>query len=148
PPGEMVSAWLPIPRSYPFQGDFQLLSTSSKPKQIAPLDSSIRSLYLERPAKKDNPTQFKVEYSYTTHGVSFDLKPEDVRPCDPDEVALQPFTRQAPHVVFTPEIRALSQQIAGDEPNPMLKAKRFYDWIAEQIKYSYVIEYSTIRNIS
>jgi len=51
-------------------------------------------------------------------------------------------------VVFTPEIRALSQQIAGSEANPALKAKRFYDWIAENIKYSFAIEYSTIRNIS
>ena len=50
--------------------------------------------------------------------------------------------------MFTPEIRALSQQIAAGETNPYLKAKKFYDWIADQIKYSYAIEYSTIRNIS
>jgi len=56
--------------------------------------------------------------------------------------------REAPHVVFTPEIKALSDKIAGGETNPYLKAKKFYDWIASQIKYSYAIEYSTIRNIS
>ena len=45
-------------------------------------------------------------------------------------------------------MRALSQQIVGEETNPCLKAKKCYDWIAEHIKYSYAIEYSTIRNIS
>src|ERR1043165_1986496 len=29
-----------------------------------------------------------------------------------------------------------------------LKAKKFYDWIADHIQYSYAIEYSTIPNIS
>jgi transglutaminase-like putative cysteine protease len=45
-------------------------------------------------------------------------------------------------------MRALSQQIAGDETNPCLKSKKCYDWIAENIKYSFALEYSTIRNIS
>ena len=44
--------------------------------------------------------------------------------------------------------RALSQQIVGNETNPYFKAKKCFDWIAENIKYSYAIEYSTIRNIS
>ena len=50
--------------------------------------------------------------------------------------------------MFTPELRALSEKITGDETNPYLKAKKFYDWIGANIKYSYAIEYSTIRNIS
>jgi transglutaminase-like putative cysteine protease len=51
-------------------------------------------------------------------------------------------------VVFTPEMRDLSRKLTGQETNPFLKAKKFYDWIAENIKYSFATEYSTIRNIS
>jgi transglutaminase-like putative cysteine protease len=147
PAGETIRAWLPIPRRYPFQSDFELLSTSSKVLHLENEDSPIRSLYLEQPAKKGESTAFKVEYNYTTYGVYFAVNPADVQPC-PEDAALKKFTREAPHVVFTPEIKALSEQIAGDETNPYLKAKKFYDWIAGQIKYSYAIEYSTIRNIS
>jgi transglutaminase-like putative cysteine protease len=50
--------------------------------------------------------------------------------------------------VFTPEIRALSKQIIGEETNACLQAKKCYDWIASHTQYSYAIEYSTIRNIS
>ena len=59
-----------------------------------------------------------------------------------------PFLCEGPHVVFTPELRALSQEIVGGETNDMLKAKKCFDWIADNIKYSFAIEYSTIRNIS
>jgi transglutaminase-like putative cysteine protease len=164
--GEIVRAWLPIPRRFPFQTDFKLVNTSPAVKQVAPEDSPIRSAYLEQPATKGKPTEFKVEYEFTMCGVRFDVDPLKVSPLTPalspprgegnrrsshvglTEAELKTFTSEAPHVVFTPEIRALSQQIAGDETNPYLKARKFYDWIGGNIKYSYAIEYSTIRNIS
>jgi transglutaminase-like putative cysteine protease len=59
-----------------------------------------------------------------------------------------PWLREAPHVQFTPEMRALSARIVGTETNPYRIAKRCYDWIASNIRYSLAIEYSTIRNIS
>jgi transglutaminase-like putative cysteine protease len=71
-----------------------------------------------------------------------------VRPANTNDPALKPFLAEAPHVVFTPELRALSKRIIGGETNPAVQAKKFYDWIAENIKYSYALEYSTIRNIS
>ena len=148
PAGETIRAWIPIPRQYPFQGDIKLLPTSSPVKHLDDAQSPIRSAYFEQPAQAGKPTQFKVEYEYTAHAVRFDLKPSEVRPCDPNDPALKQFTCEAPHVVFTPELRKLSQQIVGDETNPYLKAKKCYDWIADNIKYSYAIEYSTIRNIS
>ena len=148
PTGEIIRAWLPIPRQYPFQDGFELLSSSPVANRIDSKGSPIRCVYLEQPARKNGPTQFRIEYEYTAHAVSFDLKPEKVRPCDPNDPVLKRFLEEAPHVVFTPEMRALSQKIVGDETNPCLKAKKCFDWIAENIKYSFALEYSTIRNIS
>ena len=147
-PGEIICAWLPIPRRYPFQDEFTLISTSPPVRRIDSEESPIRCVYLEQPAKKNAPTRFKLDYEYTAHAVSFDIKPGTVLPCDPNDPSLKQFLAEAPHVVFTPEMRALSQQIVGDETNPCLKAKKCYDWIAENIKYSFALEYSTIRNIS
>ncbi len=148
PAGETIRAWLPIPREYPFQTGFELLSASPPVKHIDDPQSSIRSVYFEQRAQRDKATEFKIEYDYTMHAICFDPKPGNVRPCDANDPALQPFLREAPNVVFTPELRALSREIVGDETNPCLKARKCYDWIAEHIKYSYAIEYSTIRNIS
>ena len=76
------------------------------------------------------------------------MKPDEVKAIDANDPALKPFLSEAPHVVFTPELRALSERIAGEETNPARKARKFYDWIAANIQYSYAIEYSTIRNLS
>jgi transglutaminase-like putative cysteine protease len=148
PAGEIIRAWLPIPRHYPFQDDFELIAAAPAVSRTDDKESPIRCVYLEQPAKNNAPTQFRIEYEYTTHAVSFDLRPGEVRPCDPNDPAVKGFTGEGPHVVFTPEMCALSQKIVGDETNPCLKAKKCFDWIAENIKYSFALEYSTIRNIS
>jgi len=148
PDGQIIRAWLPIPREYPFQKDFELRTTSPMAKRINPPACSIRAAYFEQCARAGKATKFKIEYDYTTYGVKFDVKLESVHSCDPNDPALAPFLRETTHVEFTPEMRALSADIVGTETNAFRKAKKCFDWIADQIKYSYAIEYSTIRNIS
>ncbi len=148
PAGETVMAWLPIPRSFPHQQEFKILSSSSPVKSVDAEESAIRSAYFEQTARASEPTEFNIEYEYTGYGVWFDPKPEAVRPYQPKDPAVVVYTREVAHVVFTERIKKLSHDLAGGEPNPLLKAKRFYNWISETIKYSYAIEYSTIRNIS
>lgn len=147
PDGETIRAWLPIPREYPFQAQYEFLSASSPVLHTDPAQSSIRSVLLQQAAKKNEPTRFSIRYRYTAEGVSFNLRPETVHPSPITDPELAKFTGEAPHIVFTPQMRTLSEKVAGNETNPCVKAKRFYDWIAENIKYSYAIEYSTIRNI-
>jgi transglutaminase-like putative cysteine protease len=147
PDRQTVRAWLPIPRQYPFQADFSLTSSSPAVSGIDSPLSPIRSVYLEQPARKEQPTRFNIQYEYSALGVWFDLTPARVTPSNLSDPELAKFTQEAPHVVFTPEMKALSRQIAGAEMNPYLRAKAFYDWIADHIQYSYALEYSTIRNI-
>ena len=148
PAGQLIRAWMPVPRAYPFQKDFEFVTSSTAPHEINDLASPIRAICLEQSAKKGKSTVFTAEYNYTINGVWFGIKPDQVRPANLSDPELTKYTSEAPHVVFTPEIRALSGEIAGNETNPGVKAKKFYDWIANHIQYSYAIEYSTIRNIS
>lgn len=148
PNGEIIRAWLPIPRQYPFQNSFRLISAEPAPIHIDDESSPARNVYFEQPARKGKPTAFKLEYEYTGYGVWFAVDPAKVQSIDLDTPRVKPFITEGPHVVFTPEMRELSQQVGGSEPNPYLKAKKFYEWISEHIKYSFALEYSTIRNIS
>jgi transglutaminase-like putative cysteine protease len=148
PEGARLRCWLPIPRDYPFQRDFKLLRSEPPVKKINPPDSPIRAVYLEQTVHARSPARFRIEYEYTACGVRFLMNPEAVHPCNPRDRRLAPWLREAPHVEFTPEMRALSAQIVGAETNPYHIAKRCYDWIASNIRYSLAIEYSTIRNIS
>jgi len=148
PAGEVIRAWLPVPRRYPFQTEIVLGKTSSPVRHLADELSPIRAVHLEQPAVNGAPTQFQVAYEYTIYGVSFDIRPEAVTAVNSNDPALKPYLAEAPHIVFTPQLRALSGRIVGSETNPAVQAKKFYDWIAANIKYSYALEYSTIRNIS
>ncbi len=145
--GEMIRAWLPVPRSYPFQTDFNLTGSSSPVRYLAHEESPIRSVYMEQTAVDERPTEFRINYDYVRNAVYFDLKPEEVRTGKLSADVL-PFTKEAPHVVFTPAIRELANEIVGKEKNPLVQARGFYNWIAENIKYSYAREYSTLTNIS
>ncbi|HEY1686546.1 MAG TPA: transglutaminase-like domain-containing protein [Tepidisphaeraceae bacterium] len=148
PPDAIIRAWLPIPHDYPYQSGFELVGSSPPPKEIAPGNSPIRSVYFEQPAQSGKPTRFQLHFRYTHFGVSFDIDPKTVVPFDGKDPSIAPFIREAPHVVFTPQMRALSQQIVGDEKNPARAARKIYDWIAANIHYSFATEYSTIPNIS
>jgi transglutaminase-like putative cysteine protease len=148
PAGEVIRAWLPIPRQYPFQDQFNLISSSSPVKVLAPETSPIRSAYLEQSASKDGSSKFAITYSYTRSGVCFDMDPGKIRPADMQDPILKKFTGEAPHVVFTGKIKELADEIAGAETNPLREARDFYDWIGGNIKYSFAREYSTLTNIS
>jgi hypothetical protein len=147
PAGEIIRAWLPIPRQYPFQNGFKLEGSSSPVVNVAPENSPIRSVFMAQPAEPNGPTKFEITYSYTTRGVFFDLKPEAVGRADVSDPALAPFVAESPHVVFTSQIRKLARDIIGSETNPMLQARGFYDWTSANILYSFAQEYSTLTNL-
>jgi transglutaminase-like putative cysteine protease len=147
PAGETVRGWIPVPRLYPHQREFRIISADPALKRLDTEQSRIRSAYLEAIARPGKPIQFSLDYEYTSYGIWFDVAPEKVRAITPDD-ALKEFTAEGPHVEFTPQIRELSQQIAGTETNPFRQARKFYDWISEHIQYSYALEYSTVRNLS
>jgi transglutaminase-like putative cysteine protease len=148
PPGDTIRAWLPVPRTYPHQRGFRLLSSSSAPVVLSDEESPIRSIHLNQIAAEGEPTVFEIAYEYTAYGVSHRMHPDSIRPYAPDDLLVARYTGEGPHVVFTPEIEEVSRQIVADERNPLVKARRIYDWITENFQYSYAIEYSTIRNIS
>ncbi|HEY5616039.1 MAG TPA: transglutaminase-like domain-containing protein [Bacteroidota bacterium] len=148
PAGETIRAWLPIPRAFPHQKEIEILSSSPEVKQLASAEAPMRTAYFEQTAEQGKPTTFTLEYAYTGYGVWFDVKPEVVKPYQQNGTELREFSQEGPHVVFTTKIKELSAKLSGNEKNPVLKARAFYNWITENIKYSFALEYSTIRNIS
>jgi transglutaminase-like putative cysteine protease len=148
PSGETIRAWLPVPRSYPYQTNIDLYASSPMVIQLVPETNSIRSAYMEQKAVRGEKTSFMLRYRYTTKGVCFDVQPETVTAFDGKDSAVAPFTREESHVQFTPEMRALSKKILGEEKNPARQAKKIYEWIGTNIQYSFATEYSTIPNIS
>jgi transglutaminase-like putative cysteine protease len=149
PKGEKISCWLPYPSIFETQGNVKFLHSSQPPLWIADPTGPIRSVYFEAVQEDDTPLEFILEYYYTAFAYYREIDPSKIEAFAGDEVTYLAYTKEEyPHEVFTDEMRKLSKEIIGSETNPYLKGKRIYNWIADNIKYSYAREYSTLRNIS
>ncbi|HSP88075.1 MAG TPA: transglutaminase-like domain-containing protein, partial [Ignavibacteriaceae bacterium] len=150
PDGEIIRCWLPYPKEgYKRQTNIKLISVNSKEYIISDNNNSHRTIYFEKYAVKDQPTEFNIVLEVTNFAELSGLVPEKVLPYNLESKEYKLFTSERePHVVFTDEIRNLSKEIVGEEKNHYLKAKKIFEWISKNIPCAGAREYSTIENIS
>jgi len=148
PEGETVRCWLPYPRNNANrQNEIKLLSANCN-YIIADSSYLQRSIYMEKVAQKETPTEFSYEFQFTSYAQYFDLQPADCLTYITDSELYKYYTaQQPPHIVFTDEIKKLSNEIVGNEKNPYLIVRKIYTWISENIPWASAREYATMRNI-
>ena len=151
PEGEIVRAWLPFMRAIPSQSDSKILSADPPIKHLAQPQADHRTAYFERPSVKDQPTTFQLSFIYRCWARAYPLDPAAVKPYrkdDPD-YALYSAERK-PHIDFSnDELKKISASLKADgQDNPLILARRIYDWVADNCIYQYAREYSTIDNLS
>ncbi len=149
PPGEVIRAWLPFPRETTRQRNLRLVTAHPSRSITSGAESAHSTLYLEQNARQGLPTTFETVFEYTVHGCYRPIDPARVRLPDPHHPEASPHMgERPPHIVFTPELRALATAIAGGESNPWLKAKRYFAWISDNIPWASAREYSTIPSLT
>ena len=149
PDGEVIRCWLPYPREdNRRQSEVELLSASCADYQIAPEETLHRTLYMEKRAEKNTPTQFSIAYRFTSSAEWFDLKEEQMRPYHTESDLYKKYTAEsAAHVLFTPAIRHLSGHIAGNGDSPLQKVRKIFTYINDTYPWASAREYSTVPNI-
>jgi len=148
PAGETVRAWIPLPRVLPGrQEDFLLLRSEPASRKVAPENVMQRTVYFEKPAVANAPTEFSVTYELTVLAQYTEINPDEVMPARPSP-ALAPFiAERPPHIVFNQSLRLFSEQIVGEEKNPWRIAQKLFAAV-DEIPWAGAREYSTITNIS
>ena len=138
--GKVIRVWLPVPVEYAQVEDFKLISCS--PNGVLN-DSSVnhRSVYFEVPYQKD--MEFYVEFEFVNHSIYHELDSKKVTRVQPNFY----LEEVEPHYIFTPYLKNMTKEIIKDEKNPLIKAKKIYDWITSHIMYSLVRPYITLPNI-
>lgn len=149
PDGETIRCWLPWPREvHNRQRDVTLLKTSPAPHIIAPDSVEQRSVYLERPAVKGTPTTFEIQYTYQSMAQYFDLNKLKVSPYNKSSSIFRKYTaEQSPQIVFTKEIKHLSDSIVRGVSNPVEIVRKLYYWINDHIIWTGALEYSIMPDI-
>jgi len=150
PPGETVRAWIPFPREIKNrQLDIQILETSAPEYVISDKNDHLqRIIYFQQQSQRDQGLEFFVEYEYTAYGVYAPVTAEKVLPLPEDDILKEYLKEEPPHIIFTPELRDLSQSIVGEEQNPYRIAQKLFEWVDSNIPWASAREYSTIRNLS
>lgn len=150
PPGEIIRAWLPYPREVKSrQVKIELISMNPDEFVIADNSHQQRSIYFEKHAVKGEPTVFEFSIMYTGYNVWNKLEAGKVKPYEKSSTEYLTYTAERkPHIVFTDKIKELSEKIVGEETNPLIIAKKIYEWINDNIPWAGAREYSTIYNLS
>ena len=141
-PGETIRVHLPIPRGAQQIKNIKILNTSHEPKIISPVNHPQRTIYFEEIVKGKD--EFTVEYSYENHIKYNILYPEKVSETQPTF-----YTEEwLPHIRFTTFLTELAKEIVGNEKNPLIKARKIYDYITKNVQYSFVRQYAAITSIA
>lgn len=147
-PGETIRVHLPFPAPCQSQpaDEIKLVSCSHPDFYIS--NAAQRTVCITAPYHPGE--RFSITFSYVNRAPYRDLT---VAPAAGNRAATEPFPpadylgEQYPHVRFTPFINELALEIAGDERDPLALARRVYDWVTANVKYSYMREYLYIENI-
>ena len=141
-PGMFLRVHLPVAAECDQQSDIQIEKVWPKSGIVAPADAPQRTVCWEETLSENH--EFVVEYSYLHKAVYHDtrlMKGDAVQPAfDTEEIA--------PHITFTPYIRELVSTLTEGVTDPMEKARRFYDFITLNTRYSFQPEYFVLDSIS
>lgn len=137
-----AKVWLPLPIACPSQSEISLDGFSRQPTSVGSEVSSQRTAYWEVELAEN--TTFSAKFSYQQ-----DASCRDPFSRTPDR--LQPseyLGEEAPHIVFTPYLKALVAQLTDGAKNPAEKARRIYDYLTLNVKYRYMPAYFVLEDIA
>lgn len=141
-PGMFIRAHLPIPAACQQQRDIRIEKIYPDFGIVAPEDAPQRTICWQ--GYMEENYQFEVIYSYTHTAVFTDAYNGQGIPDTYDFDVHE----QAPHIVFTPYIRALVAELTDGITDPLEKARVFYDFITVNMKYTYMPGYFVLENIA
>jgi transglutaminase-like putative cysteine protease len=91
-------------------------------------------LYAEAKASSDKPLRVVTEFKVLRRKVSSLADPGRTRPISEEErrAFAQELRRDEKHMEVTPKMQKLADGLVGDERNPILQARRFFDFVIEK----------------
>lgn len=141
-PGMFVRVHLPVPAACQQQSDIRIEKIFPESGMVAPETARQRTICWEETLETNQ--EFMVEYSYlhtakyadayNGHGIpgtyEFDVQ------------------EQEPHIVFSPYIQALCDELSTGIEDPLMKARAFYDFITLNMKYTFMPSYILLENMA
>lgn len=145
--GMWVRVHLPLPSACQQQSSIRIEKMIPAKGVVSPADAPQRTVCWEKCMEENHA--FVVEYSYLHTATYHDVygKNGALQKDEPFYEA-EDLEEQAPHIVFTPYIKALCEELTQGLETPLQKAQAFYDFITLNMKYTYMPSYFLLENIA
>ena len=141
---EHVRIWFVLPQDDPIPGDGQAPAQQVSDLQIdAPYPYRVerdsegsKVLYLEVQRPKEQEIKVVESFVLTRAEVRTKVDPAKAKPLtDADRSQYAAYLAPNKHVEIDDEIRRVADEIVGDEQNPVLAARKLYDWVLHNVDY-------------
>jgi len=133
---QRVRVWFAVP-----QEDAQSLLRNFAVVADAPVgyetdSSGNRVGYIDLRGSAATSIAVREEFDLVRTEIRNSVDPAATRPLtDWERASLARYLQPSTHVVLTPGIKSLSEKIVGGEKNPVLAARKIYDWTLQNVDY-------------
>lgn len=137
----LLKVWFPLPVEMGAQDSVSVVSVTPDTwlKQPPSINEALSDAYFEVPLEKlEGDLGISVRFQFTHYQENFKVDPNNVGTYDSASALYREYTRSYGNTYISDEIRQTAKKVVGGEKNPYLAAKKLYDYILKEIKYSYM----------
>ncbi|MFZ3211804.1 MAG: transglutaminase domain-containing protein [Terriglobales bacterium] len=131
-----VRIWFAVPQedAYSIVRNFNVISDHAVRYRWDSWENRVGYVDIENPTGEQ--VILKEEFDLTRTEVRNTINSADTRPLTEDErAALAAYLQPSKYVVVNDEIRKLAASITGGETNPVVAARKLYDWTYKNVNY-------------
>ncbi|MBQ3079225.1 MAG: transglutaminase family protein [Clostridia bacterium] len=140
-PGETYLCHLPIPAKSAQQAEDKIIIEADADGFITPANEHHRTVSYKRTLEKNEA--FSVTFTFENR-VKY-VRPFEDKPFIAYENVPAPteddLSELLPHIAFTPYLKKLAKEIAGDETDKLKLARKVYDYVTMNVRYSFMRSY-------
>ncbi len=131
-----VRIWMALPQEEEAQQVSDMRIEAPYVWRIGRDSEGSRVLYLESQNPQEKEFTIVTTFVVTRWEVRHGVDPSKARPIsEVDRARFAEYLQPNKYVVIDDEIRRLADQIVGDETNPVLAARKIYDWVLQNVDY-------------
>ena len=146
--GAVVRCWLPFSQEHARQRDVRLVRSYPEKCVAAKAGMGHRSVYLEQRVEEvGKPMLFKVEFEYTSAAYYPVLRDGEAKALSGSYDGGY-LSERPPHIAFSAELKETVAKVVGGQTNPLVKARRIFEFVHSEIAYCAEEEYCLIPSFS
>lgn len=131
-----VRVWAALPQDDPSQQIKNLKIDVPYPYRVELDSEGSKVLFVEVDAPKEKAFKIVTSFVLTRSEVRSGVDAKKANPIsEADRVRFAHFLQPNKHVIIDGDIRTLAVKIVGNEQNPVLAARKLYDWLLENVEY-------------